>query len=74
MIKLVIKSRFLPLNVDSFFYFKLKTCGSVIYDVKTFIRSKSATLWRIVWMSENVRGPITDSRTRVDGCREVSPT
>ena len=25
-------------------------------------------------MSENVRGPFTDSRTRVDECREVSPT
>ena len=48
MIKLVIKSRFLQLNVASFFYFKLKTCGSVIYDVKTFIRTKSAALWRIV--------------------------
>ena len=28
MIKLVIKSRFLPLNMDSFFDFKLKSCGS----------------------------------------------
>ena len=30
MIKLMIKNRFLPLNVDSFFDFKLKSCGSVI--------------------------------------------
>ena len=35
MIKLMIKSRFLPLNVDSFFDFKLKSCGSVIQDAKT---------------------------------------
>ena len=31
----MIKSRFLPLNVDSFFDFKLKSCGSVIQDAKT---------------------------------------
>ena len=31
MIKLMIKYRFLPLNVDSFFDFKLKSRGSVIY-------------------------------------------
>ena len=37
MIKLVIKSRFLPLNVDSFLDFKLKSYGSVILDVKTLI-------------------------------------
>ena len=30
MIKLVIKCRFLPLNMDTFFDFKLKSCGSVI--------------------------------------------
>ena len=30
MVELVIKSRFLSLNVDSFFDFKLKSCGSVI--------------------------------------------
>ena len=35
MIKLMIKSRFLPLNMDSFFDFKLKSCGSVIQDAKT---------------------------------------
>ena len=31
MIKLMIKYRFLALNVDSFFDFKLKSRGSVIY-------------------------------------------
>ena len=40
----MIRCRFLPLNVDSFFYFKLKSCGSVISDVKALIRKKSATL------------------------------
>ena len=35
MIKLMIKCGSLPLNVDSFFDFKLKSCGSVIQDVKT---------------------------------------
>ena len=48
MVKLVIKSRFLSLNVASFFDFKLKSCGSVIKGVKTFIRTKNATLQRIV--------------------------
>ena len=40
----MIRCRFLPLNVDSFFDFKLKSCGSVISDVKALIRKKSATL------------------------------
>ena len=31
-----------------FFDFKLKNCGSMIYGVKTLIRTKSATLWRIM--------------------------
>ena len=48
MIKLVIKNRFLPLNVDSFFDFKLKTYGSVIWDVEALIRTMTAPLWRIV--------------------------
>ena len=30
MVELAIKSRFLSLNVASFFDFKLKSCGSVI--------------------------------------------
>ena len=55
----MIKCRFLPLNLDSFFDFKLKSCGSVIQDNKTLIRTKSATLWRIMLMSQNVRGPIS---------------
>ena len=36
----MIKSRFLPLNVDSFFDFNLKSCGHVIQDVKTLIRTE----------------------------------
>ena len=60
MIKLMIKYRLLPLNVDSFFDFKLESCGSVIYDAKILIRTWIATLWRIIQMFENVRGPVTD--------------
>ena len=56
----MIKYRLLPLNVDSFFNFKLESCGSVIWDAKTLIRTRSATLWRIMQIFENVRGPITD--------------
>ena len=48
MIKLVIKSRFLPLNVDSFFDFKLKSYGSVILMLKHSSEPLSVTLWRIV--------------------------
>ena len=48
MIKMVIKRRFLLLNVGSFFDFKLKSCGGVIQDVKSLIRTKSATWWRIM--------------------------
>ena len=44
----MIKSRFLPLNLNSFFDLKLKSCGSVISDVKTLIRNR---VRRIMWMS-----------------------
>ena len=33
----MIKCGSLPLNVDSFFDFNLKSCGSVIQDAKTLI-------------------------------------
>ena len=46
----MIKSRFLPLNVDSFFDFKLKSCGSVIQDAKKLIRTKSGELCRCLKM------------------------
>ena len=39
MIKLIIKSRLLPLNVDSVFDFKLESCESVLQDAKTLIRT-----------------------------------
>ena len=45
MIKLMIKCRFLPLNVDSLFDFKLKSCRSVIQDAKTLIKTSDE------WMS-----------------------
>ena len=43
MIKLMIKCRFLPLNVVA--SFKLKCCGSVIQDAKTLIKTSDE------WMS-----------------------
>ena len=39
IIKLMIRCRFLPLNVDSFFDFKLKSCGSVIYIILSIIQN-----------------------------------
>ena len=35
----MIRCRFLPLNVDSFFDFKLKSCGSVIYIILSIIQN-----------------------------------
>ena len=49
MIKLIIKSRLLPLNVDSVFDFKLESCESVLQDAKTLIRKE----WDIVENSVN---------------------
>ena len=41
----MIKSRFLPLNVVASLIFKLKSCGSVIQDAKTLIKTSDE------WMS-----------------------
>ena len=44
----MIECRLLPLNVNSFFDFRWESCGSVIKDAKTLIRTQSATLLRIL--------------------------
>ena len=40
----MIKCRLLPLIVDSFIDFKLESCGSVINDAKTLIRTECDTV------------------------------
>ena len=47
MIKLMIKCRFLPLNMNRFFYLTLEGGRGVIKDAETVIRAQSAAMLRM---------------------------